>query len=257
MPEKNFQVRRNKNDYSVYHKGAVVAKYTPEDLKGVMLALARTNLTPKRYLVFTKLLSALIDVDGVKKKRRTVRKKIDRKTEIRAVQFSKKYCLMGKKFYKQKILKEIDSEHKDFKHFVLALPIIDAHKVTYEKYIKAQIEGLSFLNDKAGSFPRPCHLSTHSAELRLLDYIKQNGKGDEPPVKVHISQYERELPISQNMTYFGYMDRIKEGIATLEEAVYVREIQRIRNNKITPTSKIVDRYIKKLLKRKKLIKNGD
>lgn len=165
-------------------------------------------------------------------------------TKIAAQQLAKAYAKAKKSYYRSRAVKEIQPGQKDFKHFVEAARLCQLHGVTYRKFLKSQVEGLKFLNDGKGTFPKPNHLSTEQAETRLLEYLREGVTGkDDEVVKVSLSAEEKKMPLSKNTRYKGRLYKVRDGVATLKEAVYVRELQLLKRSKVNDE---VEEYIAKL-----------
>jgi len=144
---------------------------------------------------------------------------------IKTVQLSKAYATEKKAHFKRPgKIQRITSKDREFKHLKKAIPIIERHKVTYKKYIKAQVWGLKWTNDGKGQFPTPSMLGTEAAETRLMEFIKD---GNSVQYKL-TSKKERETPLTDNHTYQAYAKKVKDQIATLDETLYVQELQLAR-----------------------------
>ena len=181
------------------------------------------------------------DVKVIKKKTKKRRKvKEDSKRIKKAIQLSKRWAKMKKEFYKQKVLKLPSQNGKDFKHFLLAVDIINENETTIKKFLKAQIEGLKFINEGNGAFPKPNHLSTSGAENRLLEYLRVKELEN-----VELTNEERGTPLQQNKLYKKRYEKVKGKTATLLEALYVQECQYERKN---AAQEFVINYIESLRK---------
>lgn len=152
-----------------------------------------------------------------------------------ALQLSKAYASEKRKFYKSKYVKEISPKDKSFQHFIEAARMCKQHNVTYKRFLKAQVKGLHFVENGRGIFPRPNQISTELAETRLLDYLRStitDSSGDD--IKVNLSGKDSKTPLSQNHRYLACIQRIKDGVSTLKETGYVRELQLVRRGKVQP-----------------------
>lgn len=166
------------------------------------------------------------DVEVIEKKKKVRKKtKEDPKRLKKALQLSRRWAKMKKEFYKQKTLRLPSQNGKDFKHFLLAVDIINSNGTTIKKFLKAQIEGLKFINEGNGAFPKPNHLSTSGAETRLLDYIRIKELEN-----VELTDEEKRKPLQQNKLYKKRYDKVKSKTATLLEALYVQECQYVRKD---------------------------
>lgn len=181
-------------------------------------------------------------LDGKKKtkKRKTVKKE-DPKRLKKAIQLSKRWAKQKKEFYKQKTVKVPSQTGKEFKHFLLAVDIINDNETTIKKYLKAQVQGLKFLNDGNGAFPKPNHLSTPGAETRLLDFNREIGLE-----KIELTGEEKSTPLKYNRTYKKRYDKVKAKTASLLEALYVQECQYERTD---AAQEFVINYIEELRKK--------
>lgn len=152
---------------------------------------------------------------------------------MKAIQLVRAYTKEKKVFFHSAAVKEISPKERAFKHFMDAVDIIERHKVTYKKYIRAQIHGMKWMKNGKGDFPKPGQLSNEQAETRLLDYLRdvtetKSGR----VVQIHLSKEDREMPLQRNHTYLGYAKKVKDGIATLNETLYVQELQLIRKGTV-------------------------
>ena len=165
------------------------------------------------------------DVEIVEKKKRRKKVKVDPKRVKKALQLSRRWAKMKKVFYKQKTIKLPSQNGKDFKHFLLAVDIINDNETTIKKFLRAQIDGLKFANEGNGVFPKPNHLSTSGAESRLLDYIR-----DKELENVELTDKEKGTPLQHNKLYRKRYEKVKDKTATLLESLYVQECQFIRKD---------------------------
>jgi len=166
--------------------------------------------------------------------------------KIAASQLAKAYAKEKKAYYRSRAVKEILPGEKDFKHFIKAAELIQTHGVTYRKFLKAQVEGLGFANDGKGIFPKPNQLHTEQAETRLLEYLRTGVTNtNDDVVRVNISMEDKKTPLSKNTLYQGRLHKVRDGVAKLKEAVYVRELQLLRRKKVSPE---VEEYIATLTK---------
>lgn len=223
MFAKPLRLKSSKDHLSVLYGGVVLAKVNKKVLVSLLADLdLDSNFLEKK--------------PKKKSKPKKVVKKQPPKDEdiiMKAKQLAKAYAGEKKTFYRSKAVKEISSKEKAFDYFIDAARIVEEHGVTYKKFLKAQIHGLNFVDGGKGMFPRPNQLGTEQAETRLLDYIRDSvADSSGGVVKVNLTQKERDTPLGKNMTYIGNVQKIKDGIATLKETVYVRELQQIRRGKV-------------------------
>lgn len=223
MFAKSLRLKPSKGHLSLTYDGVVLAKVNKKVLIGVLADLD--------------LDSGFLERKPKKKSKpkKVIKKKPPKDSDIivKAKQLAKAYANEKKVFYRSKAVKEISSKEKAFNYFIDAARIIDEHGVTYKKFLKAQIHGLNFVDGGKGIFPRPNMLGTEQAETRLLDYLRDSVCDvTGGVVKVNLTQKERDTPLGKNMTYVGNVQKVKDGIATLKETVYVRELQQIRRGKV-------------------------
>lgn len=185
----------------------------------------------------------LFKTEKIKTKKKIVKKivkdeKKDR-TEECAIQLMNAYNKARKKF-RGKNVGQFTKSSSQFQYFLKTIPILERHKVGYKKFIESQIHGLSFVDGGKGVFPSPNHLCTITAEDRLMDFV--GTRSEENSVK--LTKFDRETPLGQNPGYVGNRRRVLDGIATLQEAYRVRELQRLRLD--GDISDFVEDYIKEL-----------
>jgi len=193
----------------------------------------------------------VMEIVAKKKKPRKKKVKVDEnvlgkedKIRMRAIQLSSAYTKEQKAFYHSATAMEIRPHHRLFCHFKKAIPLLEKYEVkSYKKWIRAQVYGLKFIENGKGHFPEPVQLTGPNAEKRWLDYSRnvtesKTGKA----VQIHLSREDRETPLQRNHTYLGYAKKVKDGIATLNETLYVRELQLVRKN-------IVREWVKKHLEK--------
>jgi len=185
----------------------------------------------------------MIEVEAVTKKKRKKKAKkkvvVDAAKVKKANQLSKRYTSMKKKFFKAKVMKPISPNTKDFEHFLKAVDIINRHEVNIKTFLKAQVSGLSFIGNK-GIFPKVTQLSTDAAETRLLEFERTQN------LEVELTEKEMKTELQDNWNYKKRHKKIKDGIATLFEATYVKECQLARKNETQP---MVEKYIKMMKKK--------
>ena len=97
-------------------------------------------------------------------------------------------------------------------------------------------------------FPKPTQLATSTAETRLLEHIR-NGNGEHgdnkrEAVEVNITPRERATSLSENKKYKRFRVKVKKKTATLEETIYVRELQSIWRGGVKD---YVDEYLQQTL----------
>lgn len=183
-----------------------------------------------------------ISVDKKVKKKKIKKKTVVAKEKIiKAIQLSKRYASLRKKHYKLKTKRVVSPSSADFQHFLKAVDIINRNETTIKKFLKAQVSGLSFVNGGIGVFPKSNQLSTDNAEQRLLDYRKTIEMES-----VELTKHERRTELQSNKKYVKLHKRLKNGEATLLEALYVQECQLARTDQAQDM--VVD-YIKNMKKK--------
>jgi hypothetical protein len=182
------------------------------------------------------------EVEIVEKKKKSKKKKIvtdvESKRIKKALQLAKRWAKLRKEFYKQKVLRVPSQTGKDFKHFLLAVDIINDNETTIKKFLKAQITGLKFANEGNGVFPKPNHLSTSGAEDRLLDYLRTKELEE-----IELTDEEKSTPLQDNKLYKKRYEKIRQKTASLFEALYVQQCQAERTEAI---QEFVIEYIEEL-----------
>ncbi len=163
--------------------------------------------------------------------------------EVRAGQLVRAYREAKRKHYKRKVVQEISATDAVFKFFLKAIDIIDRHDVPYKTYLQAQVLGLKFLNNGRGKFPEPSMLATDGAETRLLEYLSSDRSVTGEELEVAVSSEERNTPLSENSRYRAGRQKIKDRLATLHEALYVRTLQQLRRGEVDAD---VEKYIARL-----------
>ena len=225
---KPVRVKESSTHLNVLYGGVSLVKVSKATLT-VFLA----DLGPDMKISVTK--------EKTGRKKRKSRSSISDETKTNAKQLVRAYTENKKKFFHSNKLNGVSVNSPDFKYFVEAITIIKRHGVTYKKFLKAQIAGLGFASNGIGVFPKPIQLSNDAAETRLLEYLRQHdGRGVIPVIK--ISKEERETRLMQNSKYLLAYDKVKDKTATLEETVYVREMQLIRKGVVR---KSVEKYLER------------
>lgn len=145
----------------------------------------------------------------------------------RVEQFMDTYFRMRSEYFgKKSAITSYKKGSPQYNHFVKALQIIDTHEVTFEYFIKSQIEGMKFLIDlgkKTEAFPQPGHLSTPEAETRLIKYMSSVNTKSRPLVT--LTKSELETPLKQNNKFVALFEKFftnGEEI-TIEEAIYLEQ----------------------------------
>lgn len=152
---------------------------------------------------------------------------IDDEILKKAAQLERAYTTRRKKHHRNKNLKSIDKKSKDFHHFVKALDLCKVHKVNYNTFLDAQIDGLSFINDGAGVFPSLTQISNAGAEERLLSYTQSDREENDPEnvKRLELNYSDKNTALNENPTYQARYQAMKKGTASLQHAYFVYDCQ--------------------------------
>lgn len=233
--------------------GGLKVVSTIEVFKGTVL-VDRKVATSELSLASLDSLQPLIEAKentktARKPKKKTPAQEADADLAANALQLARCYSKLKKTFYHTAAVKEILPGEKAFGYFLDAVRLLKQHKVNYRKFLKAQIHGLSWMNNGKGMFPRPSHLTGEGAETRLLEYLKDTvTDSHDDVVSVSISPEDRRTQLQDNRRYVALAHKVKDRIADLEETVYVRELQAIRLGKVKPW---VESHLERLVAGKK------
>jgi hypothetical protein len=161
-----------------------------------------------------------------------------RVNELIRVYFSHKRAFYGNK-------KIVNSEFKrgtvQYKAFVKALELVDAHAVSYDAFMKAQIKGLAF----AKVFPKPSQLCTEDAETRLLKEVAPV-KAKKEVRLIRLAPDDYNLSLKQNNKFQGVYKRImnKERVE-IEELFYCRDVISARGKSVpSSVTSLIEEYEK-------------
>lgn len=227
MLSKKLNIQEEKKFFVVVHNGSPIFKIT-KDIESVVNFLGGLS-------------SSELEVSVKKKtKKKTTKKTVDEKKLKKAIQLEKKYRALKKDFYKTKMMKGISPSSSSFVHFLKAVDIMERTDVKIKVFMKAQIEGLKFVGGGQGTFPKVNQLSTDGAEQRVLEYLRTKNMES-----VELTDEERKTDLLKNKKYKRLHNRVKNGDASLIEALYVRECQLARRGE---TQGLVEDYIKQLKK---------
>lgn len=219
----NFNITKKSENYSIKYKDKTLALVSIGVLADIIV-----DHSKKAFL--EKILASA----------NTVRNNSN--AEIKALQLEKLYTRLKKTKHRNKNIANITKSSKEFKHFVKAVDIIKRHKVTNQEFLEAQIRGLQFLNDGRGQFPKPNHLSTHTAEDRLLDYLESKTtrtiKGSVERIKLTVN--DRETQLMENDRFVAKWELFEDGKADLRDMYFIHDCMMARNGRVT---KKVKEYI--------------
>jgi hypothetical protein len=142
--------------------------------------------------------------------------------------FIKYYLQMKDKFYNKKLPKNITEKSKDYKFFKDGLKLARELEMNPKQYIKAQIRGLSFVDNGRGQFPKPSQLVGDNAMNRALDYLRETSVNED---EIELASWETYRALEDNTKYQTILKRIEKQTATLSEAYYVKKLQEHWNSK--------------------------
>jgi len=164
----------------------------------------------------------------------------DSEIEVLASQLARAYVKIKSKYYLKKKIKKILPSQRQFQYFIKAAEIYKTHRVkNFSTFFNAQIKGLKWIQNGQGVFPRPMHLGSQGAEDRLLEYLDSKKKKKH----VIVTEKEKQTNLHDNEIYFVRCFKVKDGIADLNETLYVKELQEIRLGRVKD---YVKRHLKKL-----------
>jgi len=175
-------------------------------------------------------------------------------TDKKALQLGSDYNKLRKQYYKNKVRNiNFNTSHRDFKHLLGALEIIEKLETTNLKFLKSQIKGLEFVNGNQGIFPKVSQLSTTGAEERIISYLEDIGEFRHSTFEdsdltivngeVTINENDRKTALKHNKKYMHLLRKLKKNEASLNEARYLKLCRKARKGSVGP---IISEYIKKL-----------
>ena len=163
-----------------------------------------------------------------KPKKKKIKKLPDNVSDryLKAKQLALAYAKLKKEVFRTKSVIEIAKGNPKFQHFLKAVDIMDQHGCSnFKTYLLSQIDGLKGINGGKGVFPSPGQLDTEAAETRLLQYLAETRDDSGATINVQLSDEDKNTPLTGNLRYLARRDRVKNGTAKLEEAVYVKLCQ--------------------------------
>ncbi len=171
----------------------------------------------------------------------------------RVLRFARAYVNAKKDFFGKPVgTRKYTSSHKDFKYFVLAVKIMDEHNVKGPQYIQSQVDGLSFINDGRGIFPKPNQMASDGAEDRLIEFLDRRGEIDHGELgltngdtALRITDADKKTGLKDNAQYMKLLAKLRSGNTTMEEAMYLKKVRRVRKGSAGPE---ITEYIKNLKK---------
>lgn len=166
--------------------------------------------------------------------RQSVKAKIKEVEEVdvpeTATQFAKHYFNAMREIPRFKNTEDIVPGDPEFEHFVKAAKIIDRHDVSFKDFLQAQRDGLDFLNEGHGKWPIPGNLGTKNAEMRLIQFLEKGEQGKKG--KWVVTKKDKETELTKNERYLLARGRVEDCVATIEEALFVRDLQQLRRGKV-------------------------
>lgn len=252
MLKKSLKIKRKDKTLILFYGGKPFIKVTREEVFHNFLSdLLKISLFQGAISEVLKIVGIKVEVQETKVKKEVVKKKkVKRKkievsaiVEKKACKLAKQYISQKRKFYKRgkNSFKPIERKSDQFKnHFVPAAQMIIEHGVKIKTFLNAQVDGLNFVNDGIGTFPKPNQLSTDSAESRLMEYIRKQNFDD---VHVELSEKDKNTVLQDNRLYCARYKKFNEDKATLKEALYIRECQLCRLDEVEEKIEI---YLKTL-----------
>ncbi len=219
----------------VKKKSGVVVKYKTATLM---------TINPKTFqdLIYDHLSKKMIEEISS----RITPSSTSRKTNSLAIKLLAAYNSMRKEYYKNPRLKNFVVKSKEYKYFVQASEFLSTHNVTPESFLNAQVEGLSFVNNGAGTFPKPNQLATLEAEERLMkSTFAESTKKDIANVKrLELNRSDRDTPLMENSRFVSRYNKVKNKTANLQDTYFVYDCMLERKGNVTST---VNDYLEGLL----------
>lgn len=164
------------------------------------------------------------------------------KTAFRLMKF---YTSQKSKFFGGRPVKPISpSDRKNYTHFIKAAEMLITQGVTYKDFLASQIQGLSFINQGEGQFPKINQLATEGAETRLLDFLREKDLGGDPDRDVNLSTDDLKQDLSNNPKYKKALKAIRAGSANLNEARYVAKCQKKHKGTVHPEVQATVNFLK-------------
>ena len=248
LPEKMQDVfdllkfEKGEYDYSIIVGDKTLGKIRIKTLNELLV-----NLIPKEVI------AELYEKEKAKEEVKAVKRqlKIDNiSPEVKLLAGT--YHKMKEEFYGRKNLKVITPKNKEYKFFIQALEIMKNHDSKPKEYINAQLHGMQFINGGKGQFPNPSQLATVAAEDRLLKYRfekeRRNKDGSDFKKefkKQPITVYDRETSLTENTKFMGYLKLVKDGTASMAQAVFVKELMEEKRGRGKAIPEVYD-YLKEL-----------
>lgn len=194
--------------------------------------ISHTEKDGKLYFRFNNELLAVVKKATLAKLlegEKPVSSKTPRPTTKKTLEAFIKYYLQAKdKFYNKKLPKNITEKSSDYRFFKEGLKLARELEINPKQYIKAQIQGLAFVDNGRGQFPKPSQLVGDNAMNRALDYLRQTEVKEDD---IELQSFDTWKPLEENTKYQTMLKRITNQTATLSEAYYVKKLQQHWNSK--------------------------
>lgn len=176
-------------------------------------------------------LKSLVESSNLKPKNSEVDQKIKK--------FASVYVFEKLKYFKKTVdnlnnkevidtTEKLLSDKKNIKYFEEAIEIMNQAGVTnISQFIKAQIDGLKFVNDGQGVFPKPSQLASENALTRLFEFnssIKKDEKNEKPARYWYFDEkIDGDISLNNNTKYQEAIKKIKNGTADLNATLYAKK----------------------------------
>ena len=182
-----------------------------------------------------KVIRQIFEKEKSKLEVKEARKKI-KKIDVNADILLREYYQRKQEFFKTKNLSKVTPNDKEYNSFIKAAKIIKDNDSTAKEYMKAQLDGLSFLNSRNGAgFPSPIQLCSSGAEDRLLRYrFKMQNQENEYKKdfkRIPITSYDKETPIKENAKFMDALNAIKDKTANLAKTQFVIDVLEYKRGK--------------------------
>jgi len=158
---------------------------------------------------------------------------VSKKINISAKRLLSLYNKSRKKYFKNKNISDIKIDSKDFTYFLRASSIIKQHGTTNEVFLKSQLDGLSFINEGQGQFPKPNQLATSKAEDRLVDSLYNQSLDNDPNNRIELKKEDRETELMKNPKFVSIYNKMEKNKASLREANFVHDCMLARKGSVT------------------------
>lgn len=223
----SFKLLNKKSGFVVSYKGDTLITVKPNILKSVLL----DNLSKK---VLTEIASKITPSAN------------NKKTNTNAMKLLAVYNNERRIFHHNKRIKDLSIKDKGFAYFIKASELMDIHKVTAKTFIQAQINGLGFINEGNGIFPKVSQLATLAAEERLLKFIQTETTVNNPTKvnRIELNRSDKETELMKNPRFVSRYDKVLEDVGTLQDAYFVHDCMLHRKGRVT---KKIENYIEELL----------